>query len=167
MRRKLVDIPCVAALCNAGKSKHVLSKLYSGGVFWKNSVLALFKNYFINLNQKYQVTYPQQLFQNDNLNAQKHTTDNNELGPTNNVNVFPNSFPNNFFTDCSNVPVVKSIKTIVEGSSDKTVYQKNWWNTHYKSKTQVAANTFEPGIYLVNMIMGNNSKRITRKIIKY
>lgn len=57
MRRKLVDIPCIAALCNARKSKHVLSKLYSGGVYLKGNVLALYKNHSINLNQIRQVNF--------------------------------------------------------------------------------------------------------------
>ena len=50
MRRKLMDVPCIAALCNTWKSKHVLSKLYSVGIYLKGDVLALYKNRFNNLN---------------------------------------------------------------------------------------------------------------------
>lgn len=57
MRRKLVDIPSIAALCNAGKSKHVLSKLYSGGVYLKGNFLALYQTLSIDLNQNHQVSF--------------------------------------------------------------------------------------------------------------
>ena len=177
MRRKLVDIPCIAALCNAGKSKHVLSKLYSGGVYLKGNVLALYKNHSINLNQFLQVNFPHQLFQNDktgnpflanfNLNTQKRSTDNDKLVAKDDISVSPKPFTNNFFIDYCNIPEEKSINTMVTGSTGKTVSLENWLNTHYISKKRVALNTVEPGIYLVNMIMGNNSKRITKKIIKY
>ena len=103
----------------------------------------------------------------DNLNIQKLSTVNDELVTENSVNVFPNPFTSNFFIDCSNVPDMESMDIMVTDLTGKTVYQENWSDTHYSSKKQVALNNIEPGIYLVNMIMGNNSKRITKKIIKY
>lgn len=55
MRRKLLDVPCIAALCNAGKTKHVLTKIYSTGVLLKGKILALYETFHCNLIQISQI----------------------------------------------------------------------------------------------------------------
>jgi len=58
MRRKFSDVPGIAALCNARKTKHVLTKkIYSDGVLLKGNVLALYRTSLFNLNKISQINF--------------------------------------------------------------------------------------------------------------
>lgn len=50
MRRTLLDVPSITALCNVRKKKHVLTKLYSERVWFKGNILALYRtsNFYLN-----------------------------------------------------------------------------------------------------------------------
>jgi hypothetical protein len=102
----------------------------------------------------------------DNLNIQTLSTASEELFVSNEINVFPNPFTNNFFIDCSNMSDVESMEIVVTDLMGKTIYQENWSDTYYNSKKQVDLTNTESGIYLISMITDQSSKRITKKIIK-
>lgn len=51
MRRTLLDAPDITALCNIWKRKHILTKLYLDGVWFKGTVLEFYRTSFFYLIQ--------------------------------------------------------------------------------------------------------------------
>lgn len=102
----------------------------------------------------------------DDLKIQGNLLETAEIASTENIDVYPNPFSDNFFVDCSGADNVSAIDIMVTDLAGKTVFREIWNNPGYSSKKQINLTNIQPGIYLVNMAT-DAAQMITKKIVKY
>lgn len=102
----------------------------------------------------------------DDLEIQGNITAAEEIASTENIDVYPNPFTDNFYIDCSCPNTVSAVDIMVTDLTGKAVFRETWTDPQFSSKKKVELNNIKPGIYLVNLVT-DASQIVTKKIVKY